>query len=260
MKIAPYCLVLCAIACTINLFAAEPEAPPQHVYLVESVISSEEGARWAAAVAETSKAHAGHDHGNSWVAYRMLTGGPDDTVWFFFGFNEMGELDDWKSNRRIVIETLGNEAGREVLADLQLEQPPTDRIISYRREMSRPWTDVRGAPPANLWVVEVQVAPEKQIEYAALWKRLAKAYEAAHPGAAWYSYGNTVGGDRSVHLVLYPFDLFAEVDDWPSRTEVLTKAYGATEAARLSAALDAISETTKSLWHLEPALSQLKTK
>jgi hypothetical protein len=109
-----------------------------------------------------------------------------------------------------------------------------------------------------MWVTEVRVAPGKLIEYAALWKRLTKAFQVADPGATWYVYGESVGGDRQSHLVLYPFDRFAEVDSWKSRSEVLTRAYGAEEAARLAAALDAISETTKSLWHLEPSLSQLE--
>ena len=260
MKITQCCLVLCAIACAFTVPAVGTAGPPTHVYLVESKVSTEEGARWAAAVAETAAAHAGHAQGSSWAAYRKLTGGPEETVWFFFGFDEMAELDGWASSRRILIDALGSEAGRKVLADLDLERQSSDRIISLKGEMSRPWPDGPNDPPANLWVVEVEVAPGKLIEYAALWKRLTRAYDGFDARAVWFTYGNTVGGDRSKHLVFYPFDRFAEVDDWPSRIEVLTRASGAEEAARLAAALDAITKTTKSLWHLEPALSQLDSK
>jgi hypothetical protein len=70
-------------------------------------------------------------------------------------------------------------------------------------------------------------------------------------------YSNAVGGTEDEILIFYPFDFFAELDDWPSRREVLTGAYGEREAARLSAAIEAVAETTKSLWQMEPALSQI---
>ena len=47
-------------------------------------------------------------------------------------------------------------------------------------------------------------------------------------------------------LYIHGFEKFAEVDAWPSRRETL------------AAAMGAISETTTSLWRLEPELSQLE--
>jgi hypothetical protein len=258
VKITHCILVLAVLACAVTVSASEPGTPPDHSYVVEMVVGHEEAARWASAVRETAAAHASHPDGQQWSAYRKLSGGPEETVWFVFSFDKMAEIDSWVSSRRIVIDTLGAEEGRRVLADLETDQPSTDRIISFKPELSRPWPEGRTTPPANVWVTEVQVAPGKLIEYIALWKRLLRAYETAHPEAVWMVYGSTVGGDRTKHLVFYPFDRFAEVDEWQSRSEVLTRAYGAEEAAKLAAALDAISSTTRSLWHLEPELSQLE--
>ena len=67
-------------------------------------------------------------------------------------------------------------------------------------------------------------------------------------------------GDRSQLTYLYGLNEFASLDDWPSRMDVLTTAYGEEEAARLSAALESLTKTKTSLWALESELSQLSGK
>ena len=103
----------------------------------------------------------------------------------------------------------------------------------------------------------MQVTQERMTEYAALMRRLQRAYDQQESGLAWLVYGNAVGGSDGEILIFYPFDTFAELDGWQSRKSVLTAAYGEREAARLSAALDAVAETSRSLWQMEPALSQI---
>ena len=74
------------------------------------------------------------------------------------------------------------------------------------------------------------------------------------------TYGNAIGGDSSGLLWIYGFDQFAEIDTWSSRLEALSGSLGDSEAARLLAAIEAVSESTVSLWQLEPHLSQLEPK
>jgi hypothetical protein len=238
--------------------AADRTAPPPYALLLQSEIAGDDAGAWAEAVSTAARAHAEHELGNSWTAYRRLTGGPDHAVWFFFGLDELAELDRWRPNREILIDALGPAEGREVLETLELGATSSDRIIAYHAPSSRPRETAPSDPPRYLWVVAVSVDDGKLIEYAALHKRLRQAH-AGHPDSPhWMVYGSAIGGDRSEHLMLYPFDAFAEVDSWPSRSEVLSKALGQREAARLAAALDAITETTTSLWRLEPSLSQLE--
>ena len=70
-------------------------------------------------------------------------------------------------------------------------------------------------------------------------------------------YADAIGGESSELVHFYGFDAFAEVDSWPSRREVLSAALGERDGGRLASALEAITETTTSLWKFEPKLSRL---
>lgn len=69
------------------------------------------------------------------------------------------------------------------------------------------------------------------------------------------TYGNAIGGDSSGLLWIYGFDQFAEIDAWDTRLETMSKAMTEGGAAGLVAAMEAISESTSSLWQLESLLS-----
>jgi hypothetical protein len=202
-----------------------------------------------------ARAHAKHPEGLVWVTYRKLTGGPDETVRFFFPLNRMGDLDAWQSNRQILTETLGTDRARAVLADLELAENTAERVLSYSGKLSRPWPDFQA--PKYAWVEEVRVADGKMVEYAALIQRLNRAFDEHESEGYWVVYGNAIGGDKAVLTWMHGFDRFAEIDVWDSRLATLAKDMGEGEAARLMAAIEAITETTTSLWQMEPALSQL---
>lgn len=251
-------ITLSALLLAFPVIANDPTGPTRFLFLLEATVGSADVAVWANAVSRMAKAHATHPDGNHWTAYRKTTGGPDMTVRFFFPLERLADLDEWKPNRRIVLEALGKDEGRTVLDDLQLEATSSDRIISYNETLSRPWAEPPAEPPRYVWVANVRVAGGKMIEYASVSKLLRKAHDLHDHGLTWLAYGNAIGGDSEEVLFLFPFDTFSEVDSWPSRKEVLTNAHGPEEAARIASALEAISETTTSLWQLEPALSQLK--
>jgi len=214
-----------------------------------------DSADWADAVAMATRAHAQHPEGNLWAAYRKLTGGPDETVRFFFPLNRMGDLDAWPPNRQILTETLGKDRARIVLADLDLANEVGERVLSYSGKMSRPWPIF--AAPKYVWVDEVKVADGRMVEYAALVQRVVRAFAEHDSKGHWVVYGNAIGGDSATLIWMYAFEQFAEIDAWESRLEALAKALPEGEAERLVGAMEAISESISSLWQLEPALSQL---
>lgn len=244
-----------ALLLAVPALAQTLSSPPPYFFLIESTIEPADAADWATAVARAATAHAEHPDGNAWGAYRKLTGGPEETIRFFFPLDRMADLDDWEPNRRIVIESLGKKQGRVVLDDLDLATDSADRILSYSAKLSRPWPEFKA--PKYAWATEVRVAEGEMAEYAALARRVLKAHEKSQSRGYWVVYGNAIGGDSSVLLYIYGFERFAEVDAWPSRQETLAAAMGEEDAARLAAAMGAISETTTSLWQLEPELSQL---
>ena len=237
--------------------AEDTSGPPPYAYFVQTEIESDHAGAWARAVTIAAEAHAGHEHGRTWAAYRKLTGGPDHSVRFFFGLSELGELDRWKSNREILIDALGAAEGRRVHLDLELGTQSTDRIIAYHEASSHPWTTAPPDPPRYMWVVTVKVDDGKLIEYAALHKRVKGAYASNTNSPNWLVYGNAIGGDRSEHVFYFPFVALAEGAAGRGGDDALTRAYGGEDSARLSAAIEAITETTTSLWRLEPSLSQL---
>lgn len=232
-----------------------PDIPP-YFLLVDSTLATEDAGDWAAAVAVTAKAHAQHPKGNVFATYRRLTGGPDEAVRVFFPFDKMADLDEWVSNRQVLYEVVGKDRGDVVLDDLELELETSERILSYSERLSRPAPSVRA--PKYLWAVEVQVEAGEMVAYSAVAERVKKAHDQSSRGQTWLVYGNALGGDSSELTYLYGFDEFASVDNWPSRTEVLSAAYGEEEAARLLAALESMTRTRTGLWALESELSQLE--
>jgi hypothetical protein len=238
--------------------AQESAGAPAYFLLADSTIATQDAGDWAAAAALTANAHAQHAEGNLFATYRQLTGGPDEAVRVFFPFNKMADLDGWVSNRQVLYETIGEDRGQLVLDDLELDQNSSERIVAYSEKLSRPPGSVRASK--ILWVVEVEIEAGSMIEYSALALRVKNAFEQAGGEQTWLVYGNAIGGDRSQLTYLYGFDEYASLDDWPSRMEVLTAAYGEEEAARLSAALESLTKTRTSLWALESDLSQLAGK
>lgn len=217
-----------------------------------------ESGDWAEALSIAAKAHAKHPDGNIWATYRKLTGGPEETVRFFFPLNRMGDLDEWRSNRQILIETMGKDRARIVLDDLDLASEVGERVLSFSDKMSRPWPNFQA--PKYAWVEEVTVTDGKIVEYAALAQRVVRAFGEHDSKGYWVVYGNAIGGDKATLIWMYGFEQFAEIDAWESRLEALAKALPEGEAARLVAAMGAISESTTSIWALEPHLSQLEPR
>jgi len=234
-----------------------PGAPP-YFLVVEGEVDKAVVGPWSEAVVSLIEAHDAHPNPAMWAAFRELTGGPDLRVRFFHGFSRLADLDDWTSNRRILVEVLGPVEGGAISDVLARGVDSSDRVMTLVEDLSRPWTGT--APPKFLWVVTVRVADGKMTEYAALAKRVRRAYERHAADPRWLCYANAIGGESSELSFYYGFDTFAEVDTWPSRREVLAAAHGEREGARLASALESITETTTSLWKLEPELSRLGWK
>ena len=251
-----------ALLLVVVLIAVSSAAPAQqaagaspYLFFAESEVQKTHIGTWTTAVATLVKAHDEHTKGITWSAYRELTGGPDVNVTFARGFSKLADLDAWTSNRRILVDVLGPVEGRAVREDLSTGVSTTDRVVALVEDLSRP--AVEEAKPNFLWVATVRVADGKMTEYAALAKRVRRAFDHHGSNLQWLCYANAIGGESSELIYLYPFDAFAEVDTWPSRREVLAAALGEGEGARLASALEAITETTTSLWKLEPELSRL---
>jgi len=249
-------LFLAAILIAVPAVSQESTNPPAYFLLVESDIAQEDGGDWADAMALTAKAHEKHPEGRAWATYRELTGGPAEAIRFFFPLNRLAELDEWPSNRQVLTETLGKDRARIALSDLDLATESGDSILSYSSKMSRPWPDFQA--PKYAWVEEIRIADGKMVEYAALAERVVRIFNKHSSGGYWIVYGNAIGGDSSALLWMYGFDQFAEIDAWQSRLAVLDESLEEGEAGRLVAAMEALSETTTSIWQLEPALSQFE--
>lgn len=255
MKRSVICAVVVVIMASGLATAQEAPGAPPYFLVVDGEIEKAAIGSWSQAVASLIEAHDAHPDGTMWATFRELTGGPDVRVSVFHGFSKMADLDDWTPNRRILVDVLGPAAGGAVKDTLARSVDSSDRVMTLVDELSRPWTG--GKPPNYLWVATVTVADGKMTEYAALAKRLRRAFDGHAGDVHWLCYANAIGGAGSELTYYYGFDAFAEVDLWPSRREVLAAALGDREGARLASALEAVSETTTSLWKLEPELSRL---
>jgi len=247
-------LVVVLIAVSGTVSAQETTGASPYLFLAESEVQKTRIGTWTAAVATLVRAHDEHPKAITWSAYRELTGGPDVNVTFAHSFDKLADLDDWASNRRILVDALGSREGAAVKNSLTAGVSSSDRVLALVEELSRPGPEERA--PKFLWVATVRVADGKMTEYAALAKRVRRAFDQHAARVQWLCYANAIGGESSELLFFYPFDAFSEVDSWSSRREVLAATLGDHEGARLASAIEAITETTTSLWKLEPRLSR----
>ena len=232
----------------------EPAENSPYLFVIDARVDAEVARLWSTALGKTAEAHALHESGNTWATFKKMTGGPEAEFRFVFPMQRLGDLDAWKSNRKIVTEALGNDLGRQVLRQLETGSASTDRILALSPELSRPEPD---RVARYLWTIRVKVDGGKKVEYAALMRRVKQAHDRHERGMHWLVYGNAVGGDPDEVLWVMPFEKFAEIDGWALDDEVLRKVYGDDEANRLIDALNAISTTTERVWRLMPGLSRL---
>jgi len=249
--------VTAVLFATCGIVIAEDELPPPpYLFVVEGQVDKELAGVWTESALALVDAHNRHPEGMNWAAFRELTGGPAVRVGFFRGFEKLADLDGWTSNRQILVDVLGPAKGGAIRNALDLGLESSDRVVSLVEELSHPGP-MHADPPKYLWVATVKVAEGKMTEYAALAKRVRRAFELHAANMNWLCYANAIGGDASTLVYFYGFDTFSEIDTWPSRRKVLTSALGEREGGRLAAAVEAIAETTTSLWKLEPELSRL---
>lgn len=236
--------------------AAAQDAPgaPPYFFVVDDEIEKAVIGPWSEAVVTLIEAHDAHPKGTMWATFRELTGGPDVRVRFFHGFSKMADLDDWTPTRRILVDVLGPVEGGAVKDALGRGVESSDGVMTLVEGLSRPWSG--SEPPRYLWVATVRVADGKMTEYAALAKRVRRAFDTHAQNVHWLCYANAIGGESRELTFYYGFNSFAEVDSWPSRRDVLASAQGERDGARLASALESITETTTSLWKYEPELSR----
>lgn len=257
MKQAWLCVVVVLVTSGLAVAQEAPGAPPFFL-VAEGEVEKTAIGPWSKAVIALVDAHDAHPDGTMWATFRELTGGPDVRVSFFHGFSRMADLDEWTPNRRILVDVLGPVEGGAVKDTLSSGVDSSDRVMTLVKELSRPW--IGAEPPKYLWVATVSVADGKMTEYAALAKRVRRAFDQHAEGVHWLCYANAIGGENAELFYYYGFDAFAEVDSWPSRRSVLAAVLGERDGGRLASAIEAITQTTNSLWKLEPELSRLGTE
>ena len=171
--------VICAIVAVITAtgFAVAQEAPgaPPYFLVVDGEIEKASIGPWSEAVVALIEANDAHPDGTVWATFRELTGGPDVRVSFFHGFSKMADLDQWTPTRRILVDVLGPVEAGAVKDALGQGVDSSDRVMTLVDDLSRPWTGTE--PPKYLWVTTVRVADGKMTEYAALAKRVRRAFD-----------------------------------------------------------------------------------
>ena len=179
-------LALLALHVAGPVIAHEGPGSPPYLYTVEGDVEKTSIASWTEAVGVLITAHDEHEEGQNWVVFRELTGGPDIRVVFFRGFAELAELDRWPTTREVLVDALGPTRGQAAREALRRGTEFEDRVMSRVDELSNPWTG--HDPPAYLWVATTRVADGKMTEYAALAKRVRRAFEREAGDLRWMCY------------------------------------------------------------------------
>jgi hypothetical protein len=98
-------------------------------------------------------------------------------------------------------------------------------------------------PFDHVQLTQTTVKAGKNLEYEQLVKRLGEAQLKADPTYALVRYVVGRGGPANTYLSGRAFSKWAELDRWLSPAQAAVKVYGEAEAAKLMAALAAVTET-----------------
>lgn len=92
----------------------------------------------------------------------------------------------------------------------------------------------QGAQPAQfVQVITSTVRPTGATDYEDVVKKIVAGANKIGAPQHWMAYGVAVGGPSYTYNVVLPFNTWSEIDGWTVVPQILSKAYGDAEAARL---------------------------
>lgn len=111
-------------------------------------------------------------------------------------------------------------------------------------------------PKQYVLALTVHAKPDGALDYEAFVRKVQAAADKLDLKQRMLVYQNMAGGPGYTYTTLTHFDTWAEVDGMMSAPEILTKAFGAEEAAKvLKAGRSAIESTTQGVFRYAPDIS-----
>lgn len=111
-------------------------------------------------------------------------------------------------------------------------------------------------PPEFLQVLTVTLRPTGVAEYEDFVKKIVAGANKIGAPQRWTAYAVSIGGPGYTYNFALPFSSWSDVDGWTSVAQILSRAYGEAEAARLTKVSRASVERTESaVYRLLPDLS-----
>src|SRR5881409_1589692 len=113
-----------------------------------------------------------------------------------------------------------------------------------------------GQPAEFVQVITFTVRPSAVSEYEAYIKRIVAGANKTSAAPHWLAYQVGAGGPGFTYTVALSFSKWAEVDEWSSVAQILSKAYGEAEGAKvLQSGRNAIERSETAVYRLLPDLS-----
>lgn len=113
-----------------------------------------------------------------------------------------------------------------------------------------------GQPAEFVQVITFTVRPSAVSEYEAYIKRIVAGANKTSAAPHWLAYQVGAGGPGFTYTVALSFSKWAEVDEWSSVAQILSKAYGEAEGAKvLQSGRNTIERSETAVYRLLPDLS-----
>ena len=263
MKILRSLLFVAPLALSIAHTAAAQEeptpnpagAPPKMVLLVHQQVRLGKAAERQKLEIATARDYDRLDVPISWIELESITG-PQEAL-FFDPFDSFEQLDQYFAL-----------FGQLLAAHPELSRTQEDirgllvsesTLIAVRRDdLGYRLQSIDFSRSRFLRVLEIQLRPGYEREFADAFKFVAEAYEKIHSDTPWVVYQVNVGAPSPTFLVFVPMRALKQNDDLLSRRESLHEAEGEEGAARLDQfAKDAYAFTESNLYVINPQLSHV---
>lgn len=166
-----------------------------------------------------------------WDGYQMLHGGSPFQYTFVTGHSSMADLENAPLAPMLLRKAFGEKEGMRIMSEgrTTIESVET-AVLRYHHDLS-----INAQAPGDakyIHGIALSVKPDMMDEHREWSEKIKTAAEKA-TGTPTVLHHSLVFGEGPNHVIVLPFNSWAEYDKWKSVDDVLTEAYGDAEAKRL---------------------------
>lgn len=229
-----------ALVLPVSALAQAPQSPAPLSLVYATAVKPGMQPQFEAGMGKLIAAYTKANSPVRWTTFVSAVGGTGPTYYSALPMQKMGDVDGWPAvaGEQEILQSMGASAQQTQTMIMGLRPD-----LSYAPEGAAP---LSGPPPLGYvyaWTVKPGGAPQ----FEAAFTKTVEAYRKAQSPMRWTTSASMVGGTAQTYISVIPMQKYGDIDGWQgsSPAEVLGKAYGEAEAAKLMQSFSAVVDSTQ---------------